>query len=71
MMHFTDRVYYLDRDGALAHIGFLTSGNWVLYLLEAKSGWEWQVEGIYPEFGYAFRAISYRDPLVLLNEEWY
>lgn len=71
MKHFTDRVYYLERDGAMAHIGFLTSGSWVLYLLEADADWEWDVEGVYPQFEDAFRRIAYRDPLVLLNEEWY
>lgn len=68
MKHFTDRIFYLEKDGALAHISFLTSGNWVLHLLEDDG--EWQVECICPSYELAFRTIAYRDPTVLLQEEW-
>lgn len=71
MTHFTDRIFYLGKDDSLAHISYLTSGNWVLYLLEAADDWEWQVDSAYPTYEQAFRAIAYRDPVTLLQEEWY
>ena len=70
MKYFTDRIFYLDKDGALAHIAYLTSGNWVLSLLEEQTGWEWTFEGAYPTYEVALSHIGYREPVTLLQEEW-
>jgi hypothetical protein len=70
MKHFTDRVFYLDGTDELVHVRFLTSGNWVMYLLSDRSGWEWEVALILPTYEDVFSRIRRYDPQLLLQEEW-
>jgi len=69
MKHFTDRIFYLRTD-ELAHISFLTSGMWVLYILSEKFEWNWMVQEIADTYEELMAEITYKDPVLLLHEEW-
>lgn len=69
MKHFTDRIFYLDRTGCLAHISYLTSGSWVLHFLD--DGGVWYVEIIADSYDMLFNMIRRDDPILILHEEWH
>jgi len=70
MKYFTDRLFYLDSTDELVHIRFLTSGNWVMYLLSERNGWDWEVALILSTYEDVFSRIRRYDPQILLQEEW-
>jgi hypothetical protein len=68
MKHFTDRIFYLERTGLVVHISFLTSGNWVMHLLDDDG--VWSVAHITETYEKLYQMIRRDDPTCLLQEEW-
>jgi hypothetical protein len=65
---FTDRIFYLDRRDMLAHISYLTSDMWVLFVLDDDGDWEFETSArTYEDL---FQMIRPFNPDVLLEEPW-
>lgn len=65
---FTDRIFYLDRRDFLAHITYLTSDLWALFVLDDDG--EWELETSARTYEDLFQKIRPFNPDVLLEEPW-
>lgn len=65
---FTDRIFYLDRRDFFAHITYLTSDLWALFVLDEDG--EWELETSAPTYEQLFQMIRPFNPDLLLEESW-
>jgi hypothetical protein len=65
---FSDRIFYLDRRDIFAHISYLTSDVWVLFVLDDYG--EWKLEASARAYEDLFQMIRPFNPDVLLEEPW-
>ena len=65
---FSDRIFYLERTDTLAHLGYMTSSMWALFLLDDRG--EWELEGIAPSYDELVHKIWPANPTLLLEEPW-
>ena len=65
---FTDRIFYLDRRDFLAHITYLTSDLWALFVLDDDG--EWELEMSASTYEILFQRIRQFEPNLLLEEPW-
>lgn len=65
---FSDRIFYLEANGLLAHIQYLTSDMWALSLLHHDGDWEFDHIG--PTYQDVYQTIRPANPTLLLEEPW-